>query len=566
MLFAALSASALEVREVRWGFDGQVVPGRFNVLSVLVQNPSPAPFDGTLKLWKTRGLEQRVGAIFNAPCYVTPTASRWVQFYVYIDNSFDEWRLEWGRGPDARQELTAPKMGPQAKVLLIDPGAPLRTAGAFRQFPEELFPSTVAATDGLDTVLLDHSPRWEPAKRQAFLDWLRAGGKLHLAKNADGRDPVFSDELSVLNSPLERQRIGAGLVVRHAVTAREIRPQDLGQEEVSVENPKPAESAAPVSQTTESLFRTLAGLSQPRHQWGLIYLLAIVYLAVIGPGQLLAGRRLADYRVRIGLLLATIACFAWIFPLVGRGGQREASVVHTLSYARAIDGDRYDVTQWINVFAARGAHYTISHQAQHNLYSTGADYEPVNGSIQSGKDGKFFVDIPIFSRRAFLHQAPMNGPKISVKIASVESPDAAHPWLLSIAPEFGKQILESWAVQGDRLFRLERKEDHLEISGEEPLDSLLSPNNLLQYQPYMDETQLKNAEGEFRKMVKPLIAWSLGAAEKTSADKPAFRARDGRIQLFIFARSPETFGITGPQFGREIGYVLYHLDLFSPGL
>ena len=41
------------------------------------------------------------------------------------------------------------------------------------QFPEDLFPLTGAALSGLGTVVLDHVPRWEPAKRQAFLDWLR---------------------------------------------------------------------------------------------------------------------------------------------------------------------------------------------------------------------------------------------------------------------------------------------------------------------------------------------------------------------------------------------------------
>ena len=138
------------------------------------------------------------------------------------------------------------------------------------------------------------------------------------------------------------------------------------------------------------------------------------------PANLLAGRKLADYRLRIVLLLATIAGFALLFNAVGRRGQGEASVIHSLSYARAIDGDTYEVMQWINVFATRGAHYTITHAAPHNLYATGQDYEPVNGLIESGKDGRFIVDIPMFSRRAFLHEAEMKGANIPVKIVSWE--------------------------------------------------------------------------------------------------------------------------------------------------
>ena len=111
----------------------------------------------------------------------------------------------------------------------------------------------------------------------------------------------------------------------------------------------------------------------------------IAYAVLAGPVNLRAARKLADYRLRIALLLATVAGFALLFDLVGRRGQGEANVVHSLSYARAIDGDTYDVMQWVNVFAARGANYTITHAAPHNLYATGQDYESVNGLIESAK-------------------------------------------------------------------------------------------------------------------------------------------------------------------------------------
>ena len=79
-LLAAAPVSALEVQQVKWGFDGQVVPARFNLLSVLVANPSAAPFDGTVNLYKGRGLEERVGAVYRSPCYLSPLTTRWLQF------------------------------------------------------------------------------------------------------------------------------------------------------------------------------------------------------------------------------------------------------------------------------------------------------------------------------------------------------------------------------------------------------------------------------------------------------------------------------------------------------
>jgi hypothetical protein len=70
-------------------------------------------------------------------------------------------------------------------------------------------------------------------------------------------------------------------------------------------------------------------------------------------------------------------------------------------------------------------------------------------------------------------------------------------------------------------------------------------------------------EGQFSKLVKPLIAWSLGAEDFTKINAAPPSAK-GRVQLFLFARSPEGFCITSPGLGHEIGYVLYHFDLFKP--
>jgi hypothetical protein len=570
LLFVVASASALELQQVRWGFDGRAVPGRFNLLSVLVANPSATPFDRAMYLYKSRGLEQRVGATYETPCYLSPRMSRWVQFYVYIDNQYDQWRLEWGGTPDDHHEVEAPKWGPPAQVLLTDSEITVSSVSALRQFPEELFPPTGAATSGLDSVLLDHAPRWESAKRQAFLNWLRAGGKVHLLMGADGRYPSFADELNMLNSSRERTRIGSGLVVRHAATAREIRAPDVEDGVVPLRQSKPDEPTA-LPQTTDSFFRALARLSHPRHSWGWIYMLAIAYLALVGPGNLMAGRRLADYRLRIGLLLATVVGFAWLFNIVGRRGQGEASVVHTLSYARSVDGDTYNVMQWVNVFATRGAHYTIKHPAPHNIYATGQDYEPVNGWIESGKDGQFKVDIPMFSRRAFLHEAEMKGANLGVKIESWDGAETLKKLSLTMRPDFTNQILEGWVVQGDQAYAMKLTGGRLEFGdpGKQSLSSLLSESGsqhgVPDYaNPYDDDTAVTDVKGRFRELVKPLIAWSLNTENFTRADASA-PAADGRVQLFLFARSPESFCISGSQFGREIGYVLYHLDLFRPG-
>jgi hypothetical protein len=60
-----------------------------------------------------------------------------------------------------------------------------------------------------------------------------------------------------------------------------------------------------------------------------------------------------------------------------------------------------------------------------------------------------------------------------------------------------------------------------------------------------------------------LIAWSLGAEDFTHTNALSPAANE-QVQLFLFARNPQSFCIAGSELGHEIGYVLYHFDLFKP--
>lgn len=561
LFLTALPASALDVQQTKWGFDGEVVPGRFNVFSVLVINMDSAPFDGKIAFNKNRGMEARVGAVNELPCYLSPHSARWLQFYVFVENQYDHWRLSWGKSPKESQDFDPPKWSDPAQVILVDSDAPLSVGGAFKLFPDELFPSTVAATGGLDSLLLDHAPRWEPAKRKAFLGWLQMGGKVHLLLNAEGHYPVFRDELSLLNSPEPQLPVGAGMVVRHACTIRELRAADV---------PPPARlgfnaaTAAP-EQTTDSLLLLLSRMSQRQYNWSGIYLLSLLYLALVGPGIFYYARKWTDYRWRIALLLATVAAFSVIFNWVGRRGQGEASVIHSLSYARAIGGEDYDVMQWGNVFAVHGAYYSITHDAPHNLYATGRDYEPVNGVIFNGKEGRFVADIPMFSRRTYLHAAEMKGADIPAKIIRW---DGGKQFVISIGGDFSKQVLGGWAVLEDRVYAMKLKNDCLEFDDayKERYEAFVSNVGQPWASMMYDRPQTKapaDSEEHFQKMAKALIPWSLGPGWATNQLSGA-SAPEKRVQLFLFARSPKGFAIKNAGLGSEVGYVLYHFILAPP--
>lgn len=368
-------------------------------------------------------------------------------------------------------------------------------------------------------------------------------------------------------------RIGAGLVVRHAASAVDLRTEDVAAGELPLQQFKSTANEQYMAyETSDSFFRVLADLNRRRYDWGWIYLLAILYVGLIGPGNLLAGRKLGNYRLRILLLLATVGGFALIFNAVGRRGQGEASVIHSLSYAKAIDGDTYNVTQWINVFATHGAQYTIQHNAPHNLYATGQDYETVNGWVETGKGGQLTVDIPMFSRRALLHQAEMKGANIPVQILNWDGKNGLKQLTLTVGPEFTKQIVEGWLVQGNQVYAMRVTDGRLEFRNSDalPITTFLpksgyQPQNPYAYgygTPYGNE--VTNVDAQYRGFVKPLIGWGL-RTEDLERLNSSDASTSGQAQLFLFARSPESFCVMGSQLGHEIGYVLYRLDLFKPG-
>ena len=86
----------------------------------------------------------------------------------------------------------------------------------------------------------------------------------------------------------------------------------------------------------------------------------------------------------------------------------------TVACARALDGNRYDVMQWSNVFVTSGGVYTLTHPAEYNLYSSGATADGTAGLAVSGRRGGFQVDLPLFSSCALLHRGVLSGDDTNV--------------------------------------------------------------------------------------------------------------------------------------------------------
>lgn len=562
LLLAAGPASALQVEEVRWGFDGRAVPERINLLSLLLANNTATPCEGMVSIHKETSGGQRLGADLAQTCFVGPFSSRWVQFYPYVAHTEERWLFVAGT---QRVELPSPALGQPAVVRLSAEGEAFGRAARAKAFPENLFPATVAATDGLAAVMLDHVPRWEQGKREAFMDWLRRGGTVHVGAGEGGRHPEFTAELSALNGPQERMQVGAGLVVRY--------PAGKGPEAASEAPTEESRRSSWSWKFEDAVFRGLRGLVTPAHDWALIYSTLVAYVLLVGPFNYLLGRRSKGFLVPTAFFMASVVGFAFVLSALGRRGYGESAAVHTLSYARPVGAQQYDVTQWANAFAVRGARYVITHPGSHSLYETCQDYEAVNGTVLSGIGGKFVVDIPLYSSCSFLHRGKMEGPELGLRILQWDTQGTRQNLVLATGPGFPEGELEAWALQGDKFYRLNRREDGSLTTGGSrgiALDSFLPEDSYAtSYAGFgggvglPGERKAKAAE-VWQAMLRPLIGRAVGLAEVPELPVKAPPPADC-VQVFIFASGPEGFCLAGKGLGRETGYVLYHMCLFRPG-
>ncbi len=562
-LALATPLAALEVRQTIWGFDGHVVPGRFNPVSVLVDNAHPSAFDGQIMLVQLDGAAR--GGEYLQPIFLAPHTSRWVQFHVFIGNHVGHYGIRWGRGPKEHVDFFDDVIsGPPACVWLRDADNPFAAAGALKSFPEELFPTTVAATDALSAVVLDHAPRWEPSRREAFLDWLKRGGTVHLLPAADGRYPAFAEGLEALNAEGGETRLGAGRIVRHQVGAREMSEKYLADQGSQPPVLKPEQS--PFVYDLEGLIsQRLSSLTRPTVSWTAIHLLALAYVAVIGPLHYRFRRKL-DYRVSILAFLGMVTLFGTLFAVVGRRGYGESQTVNSLTIARALGGGRCDTMQWISAFATIGDLYTLTHDAPANLYGTGWNVDAGGGRILNGKDGSIQLDIPLYSSRTFVHRAVMKGADTTVTVEKREGDSQGLRYVrLRPGPGFPKDFAEIRLLAGNTFYELVMRNGLLEVSNQPAvtMNDYFSRQKMSSLANFNHFGQQESPDGH-RDLIPLLAARALGAPEvfpQTVTETP--RANEP-WRLCIVAPAPEGFRLRGPGFNHERGWVLYVQDVFQP--
>ena len=589
-------ASAITIEEPRWGFNGKVAINRFNLLSILVNNPTPQPYEGVLVLRKSLGGAGFVDAEIVEPVALAPFTSRWVQFYPYIGNSWgnslsnENWTLIYGR---ESTPIPVPRPAKYQRVILDDSSGLGGRGGVLKRMPENLFPAFVSATDALQVVGMDREPRsWIPSQKEAFLDWLHEGGTLVLLQGSAGKFPEFSGPLAILNSPLDNRQYGSGRIMKIAMQRGQF--DETQARSAFVDLPKnhllPTEKAEdpidfvdPALQTqiasanlygegtdpfvANSFINQLKEMTKPDHNWILLHFMFWVYIAMIFPGCYILGQRWSDFRIVYAGLLGTVVLFSFLFSIVGQRGYGESTAIHSVAIARSLSDGGLDVSSWSNVFVTGGAKYTIKHNGFGPLYSTCSESENVLGAINNGIDGTFRVDIPPFSNREFAMRIklPTGAPKVMVEQMKMEGDRLAE---LGFAVDGIKQAdtVYMHALVGDRFYGLNWQGGKLKLGSD-----LGDAASMLKVQTMQNWSTARNGYGygydqveqtpqdRFNLMFSPLLSRSLNVTRESEARQ--VRMPPGTVRLFLYAKMPPEFAVQNKDLGSQSGFVLYCVDV-----
>jgi hypothetical protein len=602
---AGAAADFLRIENVSWGFDGSVVPNAFNPVSFELYNDGVDPLYLDFRMTRTNGVETVDAPVRitlpGEPLVLAPQSSRRVQMFVYVQNAYGDYALSWGFRPEERIDLlngNQLKMGQPATVVLYDPyGLSQPGGGGLARFDEAHFPISASGTVGLAGLVFDHEPRWQLAQQQAFLDWLNAGGTVHLLEPNAGERITFSAPLAVLNSPLDDFRVGLGRVIRHPLTLPTLERDYVDQQiiPVSAVQLKPPPEPPPGAATDgtvdynnynyqyspyvdweigNQLFNRLKQMTRPDHNWPLIYLMSLVYLAIIFPGCWLIGRRRADYRVTYGAMLASVVLFSMGFKAVGQRGYGEQTALHAVTIAQPLPNGNLIFRQWANLFVTDGDDYRIAHNGSGLLYSSGQSVEAVRGAVVNPPGGEFDVDIPPFSSRTIAGAGVLEQQGFTTAVDEFNTGTYLEKLTVRLEGAYPKTVREAYALYGDQAYTLAVKDGTVSLhSANQPFNSFLRAEQWGEdtysygFPVWGDE---KSEDQLFSGAIYPLIAESVAVHDEDTRNR-VLLAPD-RARVFLFADMPEElFPVTEFQGeagralpARRAGRVLYVFDVLKP--
>ncbi|MEZ6051753.1 MAG: hypothetical protein R3C02_10245 [Planctomycetaceae bacterium] len=588
IIFAADDTTSVTIEQTRWGFDNKCVLRTFVPLSILVRNDSPNEFEGTLRL--TRGLRvtEQIDAAIEQDVYVGPLSSRWVQMMPYVMGDWEQWSLSWVGQEDDPSQLPTPNAGERATVLLYDPDQLQTAGGVLNRFPADLFPTSITALDGLRGVVFDKPPRWQGARREAFLDWLRSGGRVYLLQNEQGEYPTFGDSLSVLNRDDETFSIGNGTVRHIPVSASAIDLQTANDlilhDEAGRYNTKswqkfrktegydgrmPLINQSGWDRDTE-LLGHLQDLSRFKRNWLAIYGLAVLYVLALFPGCYWLGRRLKRHQWFYVGFLTFVGLFSVGFVSLGRLGAAHTARIRSVAVARQLDEGLFDVTGWSSAAVNQGGDYLIEHAGTGRIYTAGSEIEKVRGRIVGGPEAHLEANIPPASTRSVIHRTRQEGPALGVAVSRIAF-DSGQLGQLSIRTGEGFPVkplsVHAWHQNHVFEMKLNGPEWTITPSNRKQGISFLADVSELQFMrfglarkgPSWLDPEPPPLTDEYKKLTRSLIGNSFGL--NNTVDPLRLALEPNVIRLLIYAEMPAEFHAKGDTFPDQYGCLMYVVDL-----
>ncbi len=601
-----VAAPKIDIEYAEWGFDGRAVPGRFNLLSVEVRNSGDTQFEGKLSL---RRLLTTAGAwtgIEHAEnIFIGPFSQKLVHFYPYILETADEWELRWGESLDDTYVVERPALSNGDRVILNDQELLSGIISGLKGFRDDLFPPTVAGTDTLRTIVLDHTPRWEEPRRRAFQDWLYLGGVLHVLHENTGEFPTLPVE--ALNGPERLSRYGAGRGYWHESQRIELSREyvyehiySTSRDSVSVA--APGNVSLDVDPTARKYYTRLNDLEfyeaeahwnseeviparlrelvTPEHNWLLIYLLSGAYLLLIYPGGALLNRTRLDYRFGMVALVAIVGLWSWMFLAIGSRGYGETTSTCTTAAVRQLPDGRWDVEQWSSLFVTTGDKYSLAHPGESVAYSTTQAHEQIEGRIENGQPGFLSVDMPPFTFRTFAHRNQVKMSTVAVTISDVEFGSASESKFESDFPTLTKvhadvvgrlpgPVAFGYVVYCDQLYQLNVKTF---ASG---TGNLINSEPIKFHKLFRIDRRFSRFQSNVRQDpaagLDRFAVWMMARnlRLRRNIDVTEFNLSSDRIRVFLYGELPEALRAVdavnpGEPLGKQFGRVLYCLDVLMP--
>jgi hypothetical protein len=560
---SAARAHALDVDPPEWGFDGHVVPMAFNIVTIGVRNSSNTPFEGDILLQEGNAALRGDLPLVEKGLYIEPGGYRRLQFFPFITESWVEYRLIWGEGDRERVSVAGNgyplKTGPRAVVLLRDALTSRLLRARVPSFDESDFPIAAPGTDTLRGVVLDHVPRWDSLRLQAFRDWIGGGGRVHILRGANNEYPKFPAPLEALNEPSDSAPLGSGRVLHHPMTVGDMTDefvtQTLGLVPRSPDDNQQANQYDYNFQPGNSIAPLLRELTRPDHNWGLIYFLSFIYLLVVFPGCWLLGRRRADFRISYPALLAAVFLFSMAFKTVGQRGYGEETAWNAVGTARRVAPGRFLTECWSNSFVTSGGMYTYSHNAEGQIYSSGGSNDTRRGACVNRPSAEITTEIPPFSSQLILNTGIVTAPDFDLKLTSLQGSGPSTSASFEISGAFPR-LLSMHAAVGDQRLLLTQAGQSLVTGGVTPLSSTINANQNYGYNSYRGS--VRDAALIYSSAENPLVARSLRLSGELQGNE--LRPPKDTIRVFLYAEMPAEFldVKNGPP--KRQGRLLYIFD------